>query len=84
MLSNAQRSKLKVFVKTYLYLKGKATTKELTIAVNECDIGLNIGITSSEMGRFLMSLTYRKNKNYMGTLKYEKNPKNARVYYLED
>lgn len=82
MLKQDQRLKIKVFVKTYLSLKGQATSKELATYINELDVGLNDGITSGEMGRLLKAAMDTTHKHFLSNLDFKTSSK-GRVYFLK-
>lgn len=83
MLSNTAKHKIRIFVKTYLYLKGEATSRELTFAINDLDLGIRDGVTATEMSKYLKSLTYKGNKQFLDCLSFRKKG-NITIYYLKE
>ena len=74
--------KIRAFVKTYLYLKGSATSKELSTAINSIDLSIPRGVTPNEMSRILMNSLSSKSKHFLNDLTFKKK-RNTRIWYLK-
>ena len=82
-----KRLRMRIFVKTFLYLKGgKWTAKELAAYMNDCGVGIRMGVNSNELARDLFNVIQRNKttNGFMKGLAYEKtNTGKGGVYYLE-
>lgn len=74
--------KIRAFVKTYLYLRGSATSKELSTAINSIDLSIPRGVTPNEMSRILMNSLSSKSKHFLNDLTFTKK-RNTRIWYLK-
>lgn len=74
--------KIRAFVKTYLYLKGEATSKQLSTALNSINLAIRDGVTPNEMTRLLMNTMSSKNKHFLDDLSFRKKG-NTRIWYLK-
>ena len=83
-IGDVNEMKVKVFIKTYLTLKGRATASELATAINETDIGLRWGINSRELSLLLSKVLNVKNNHFLDRLSFVENSANKRVYYLKE
>ena len=87
MRVDEKRLRMRVFVKTFLYLKGgKWTAKELAEHMNACGVGIKMGVNPNELARDLFKVIQRNKttNGFMKGLSYEKTTTGrGGVYYLE-
>ena len=77
----ANNVKLRIFIKTYLFLKGEATSEELANAYNECKLEGNT-VTTREVGGLLGKEAFPSTTSILRDLKSRKRKDNRKVWYL--
>ena len=82
-ISDVDKIKIRTAVKCYLKLRHKATAKQLVEFINSCDLRLHCRLNSNILALELKYCMTAPNSNFL-KIRFEKDVRNTRVYYLEE